>query len=74
MRKPSARHLRMDDEIGQQRYNNEVRKFYIRHKIEEKMNKLMANIRFPYISEHTKEWEEIDALWMKAWCKGLEKC
>ena len=41
MRKPSARDLRMDDEIGQQRYNNEVRKFYIRHKIEKRMNKLM---------------------------------
>eukprot|EP00957_Ditylum_brightwellii_P030382 2301250-Ditylum_brightwellii.AAC.1 len=38
------------------------------------MNKLMANIRFPCIAEHTKEWEEIDALRMKAQRKGLEKC
>eukprot|EP00957_Ditylum_brightwellii_P052207 3958849-Ditylum_brightwellii.AAC.1 len=38
------------------------------------MNKLMANIRFPCIAEHAKEWEEIDALQMKARRKGLEKC
>eukprot|EP00957_Ditylum_brightwellii_P098911 7534971-Ditylum_brightwellii.AAC.1 len=38
------------------------------------MNKLMVNIRFPYIAEHAKEWEEIDALRMKARHKGLEKC
>eukprot|EP00957_Ditylum_brightwellii_P142692 10872094-Ditylum_brightwellii.AAC.1 len=66
MRKPSARDLRMDDKIGQQRYNNEVKKFCIRHKIEEGMNKLMASIQFPCTTERTKEWEEIDALRMKS--------
>eukprot|EP00957_Ditylum_brightwellii_P177591 13527132-Ditylum_brightwellii.AAC.1 len=74
MRKPLARDLRMDNKIGQQRYNNEVKKFYIRHKIEERMNKLIANIQFPCTTEHAKEWEEIDALRMKAQRKGLEKC
>eukprot|EP00957_Ditylum_brightwellii_P024491 1848396-Ditylum_brightwellii.AAC.1 len=74
MRKPSARDLNLDDEIGQQRYSNKVRKFYIRHKIEERMNKLMANIWFSCIAEHAKEWEEINALQMKARRKGLEKC
>eukprot|EP00957_Ditylum_brightwellii_P195440 14890924-Ditylum_brightwellii.AAC.1 len=65
MRKPSARDLRMDGKIGQQRYNNEVKKFYIWHKIEERMNKLMTNIQFQCTTEHAKEWEEIDALQMK---------
>eukprot|EP00957_Ditylum_brightwellii_P122101 9312106-Ditylum_brightwellii.AAC.2 len=74
MRKPAARDLRMDDEIGQKIYNKEVKKFYIRHNIEERMSKLMANIQFPCTTEQAKEWEEIDALQMKAQCRGLKKC
>eukprot|EP00957_Ditylum_brightwellii_P003924 298933-Ditylum_brightwellii.AAC.1 len=37
MRKPAARDLRMDNEIGQRRCNKEVKNFYIRHYIEERM-------------------------------------
>eukprot|EP00957_Ditylum_brightwellii_P007210 547758-Ditylum_brightwellii.AAC.1 len=51
-----------------------MKKFYIRHKIPERMNNLMSNIQFQCTPEQAKEWEEIDVLMMKARCKGLEKC
>eukprot|EP00957_Ditylum_brightwellii_P139442 10627558-Ditylum_brightwellii.AAC.1 len=38
------------------------------------MNKLMSNLQFPCTTVQAKEWEEIDALQMKARRKGLEKC
>eukprot|EP00957_Ditylum_brightwellii_P183481 13976268-Ditylum_brightwellii.AAC.1 len=74
MRRPAARVLRMDDKIGQNCYNTTLKQFYTRHNIEERMNKLVSNIQFPYTPAQAEEWEEIDALRMKGQQKALEKC